>query len=139
MRSIAMEYSPRPSVSLSEREVFVGNILGKTGAQSKKQHDLSVSMKERFHSDLRYIVNCIVGSNDAEVSNESLERSIACLAASLESQKEKKTTRGSRQREKLVSFGYVAAAVCLREMAKLRLDAPPRVVVRRDGPRIYTG
>jgi hypothetical protein len=90
----------------------VGNILGKTGAQSKRQHELSISMKERFNDDLAYIVNCIV-KNGTERSEESLERSIACLKVGLET-----GTRGLKTGGELVSFRYVAAAVCLKEVER---------------------
>ena len=111
--NIASEYSSQPSRPLSELEVFVGNILGKTGAQSKKQHELSISMKERFKDDLGYIVNCIV-KDDNERSEESLARSIACFEVGLEAEK-----KGLRAGGELVSFRYVAAAVCMREVDKV--------------------
>ncbi|KFY03027.1 hypothetical protein V490_00321 [Pseudogymnoascus sp. VKM F-3557] len=81
--NIASEFSSQPSRAISEREVFVGNILGKSGAQNKRQHELSISMKERFNEDLTYIVNCIVKDGAAR-SEESLARSIACFKVGLE-------------------------------------------------------
>ena len=105
------QYSEHPLRPLSELEAFIGNILGKTGAQSKQQHELSISMKERFNTDALFIVNCIV-KDGAEWSQEALERSMACLAVSLE--------RGpARKKDQLLSFKYVAAAVCLREVDRL--------------------
>ncbi|KIX09610.1 uncharacterized protein Z518_00690 [Rhinocladiella mackenziei CBS 650.93] len=113
IQNIAYEYSNQPSPPLTEREVFIGNILGRTGAQAKKQHEWSVKMKERFNDELNYIVNRIVkdGPNKAQ---ESLERSMACLQVALE-----KDLGGSKRRENLVSFGYVAAAICLKEMERM--------------------
>lgn len=108
--AIATEYGAQPSRPLSELEVFVGNILGKTGAQSKRQHELSISMRDRFHEDLGYIVNCIL-RDGKEKSKESLERSIACFKVSLEP-----GTRSLMTGVEMVSFRYVAAAVCLREV-----------------------
>jgi hypothetical protein len=87
----------------------VGNILGKTGAQSRRQHELSISMKERFNDDLAYIVNCIV-KDGSERSEESLERSMACFKVGLGP-----GTNISKTGGELVSFRYVAAAVCLKE------------------------
>jgi hypothetical protein len=46
------EYGPRPHLPLSEVEVFIGNILGKTGALTPRQRELSISMKERFEDIL---------------------------------------------------------------------------------------
>jgi hypothetical protein len=57
--NIMFEYGPRPQCPLSEVEVFVGNILGKTGAQTKRQRELSMSMKERFEAELSFTVRCI--------------------------------------------------------------------------------
>jgi hypothetical protein len=90
----------------------VGNILGKSGAQSKRQHELSISMKERFSDDLAYTVNCIV-KDGTERSEESLERSIACFKVALEAATCLKTG------VQLVSFRYVAAALCLKEIERV--------------------
>lgn len=109
--TIMQDFSGHPTRSLSELEAFVGNILGKTGAQSRNQRELSTSMKEKFEEDSAYIVSCIV-KDDTEWSDESLERSIACLAAGLEER------HAYRRQEPLLSFKYVAAAVCLREVER---------------------
>jgi len=77
------EYNSHPHRPLSELEAFVGNILGKTGAPNKHQRDLSTSMKEKFEEDSLFIVNCILKDGHTW-SEESLERSMACLAVSLE-------------------------------------------------------
>jgi hypothetical protein len=105
------EYSDHPRRRLTELEAFVGNILGRTGAQTKSQRELSVSLKEKFDSDAGYFVNCIVKDGE-EYSAEALERSMACLDVSLEN-------RLLRSREQLLSFKYLAAAVCLREVERL--------------------
>ena len=91
----------------------MGNILGKTGAQSKRQHELSIGMKQRFNDDLGYIVNCIV-KKGTERNEDGLAMSIACFKAGLETRpKALKTSRD------LVSFRYVAAAVCLKEVDRM--------------------
>jgi hypothetical protein len=91
----------------------VGNILGRTGAQSIRQHELSISMKERFNDDLGYIVNCMV-KKDTERSEDGLARSIACFKAGLETR-----AKASKTDRELVSFRYVAAAVCLKEVDRV--------------------
>jgi len=106
------DYSEHPLRPLSELEAFIGNILGKTGAQSKHQRELSMSMKEKFDEDAGFIVNYIL-KEDSEWSEESLERSMACLAVSLEDGPVHK--RWGR----LLSFKYVAAAICLREVERM--------------------
>ena len=106
-----INYSNNPLRPLSELEAFVGNILGKTGAQNRVQHDTSVKMKERVDENNRFIVNCIL-KDGVEYSNEALERSIACLAVSLDQHTVK-------HKDQLLSFKYLAAAVCLKQVEKL--------------------
>lgn len=105
-----VEYSDHPHRLLTELEVFVGNILGRTGAQSKTQRELSTSLKEKFNDDAAYFVKAILMDGEKH-SEEALERSMACLAVSLEHR--------SLGRENLLSFKYLAAAVCLREVDRL--------------------
>jgi hypothetical protein len=105
-----VDYSEHPRRPLTELEAFVGNILGPTGAQSKNQRELSTSLKEKFDEDAAYFVKCIT-RDDEDPSDEALERSLACFAVSLENR--------SLGREKLQSFKYLAAAVCLREVDRL--------------------
>jgi len=122
------EYGPRPHIPLSEFEVFIGNILGKTGALTTHQRELSFSMKERFDDKLAFTIGRMrgdhyqSGSNDNEdfdttASKVALALSSACLFITLGSalgvKYEKKKT------SKLKSFGYVAAAVCLMEMERI--------------------
>ena len=106
-----INYSDNPNRPLSELEAFVGNILGKTGAQNRTQRDTSVKMKERVDENNHFIVNVIL-KDGAEYSAEALERSIACLAVSLDQNKVKR-------KEQLLSFKYLAAAVCLKQVQKL--------------------
>lgn len=106
-------YSEHPSRPISELEAFIGNILGVTGNQSKKQRDLSVTMKEAFDRDAGFVVNCII-NDDGEHAADALERSMACLSLCLD---EGNVFVGAgRNSDQLVSFGYIAAAVCLKEM-----------------------
>ena len=127
------EYGPRPHKPLSEVEVFVGNILGKTGAQTKRQRDLSISMKERFESDLSLTVRYITQGNDysyeeeedenangnenKEEKEQALAVGMACLWVAV-NEKADVWKYGKRCRVELRSFGYVAAAVCLKEAEK---------------------
>jgi len=128
-----LEYGPRPQVPRSEVEVFVGNILGSTGAFTRRQRELSMSMKEHFEDDLSFIVKYILSStshsNDGEEgephagrSTESnkkiLALSMACLWVGL-NESAKVWQSGKRCRVELRSFAYVAAALCLKEVETL--------------------
>ena len=106
-----IDFSTHPSGSLSELEAFIGNILGQTSVPSKRQRDNAMSMREKFGVDSLYVVNAILKDGD-EWSKESLERSMACLAVSLAPS----PIRAHRGGEYILSFKYVPAAVCLREI-----------------------
>ena len=130
------EYGPRPQYPLSEVEVFVGNILGKTGAQTTRQRELSMSMKERFEADLSFTVKCITKYADYLYDGEDYEDgeanddgvmekreqafalSMVCLWVVL-NEEAGVWEYGRRGKVQLRSFGYVAAAVCLKEADKL--------------------
>lgn len=129
-----LAYSTHPPHFISEVEVFAGAILGKNGAQSKRQREFSVSMKEKHERDVAYTVACIRhgdeydddsnegtegsvfsgGAGGGGGKREALERSIACLAVGVN------TTRVRKKVGALVSFAWVAAGVCLREVERLR-------------------
>jgi hypothetical protein len=119
------EYGPRPHLPLSEIEVFVGDILGKTGALTTRQRELCISMKERFTDILSYTVNWIRGEKDDHegegseanggAAERTLELSMACLWVA-RNEEAKIWESGKNRTSKLRSFGYVAAAICLTEI-----------------------
>ena len=110
------QYATHPSHPLTEPEVFTGNIVGKTGAQSKRQREYSVSMKEKFERDVAFTIACILKDpTTGKDSEEALERSIACLAVAMEEKEARSKKVGV-----LCSFRYVAAAVCLREVERFQ-------------------
>ena len=67
-------------------------------------------MRDSFRRDLEYIVDRILEEEDFS-DDEELERSLACFAVGMENLTAGKGARGSK--ETLLSFGYVAAAICL--------------------------
>ena len=109
-------YSTHPTRPVTETEVFSGSILGKGGAQSSRQRESSVTMKEKYERDVTFIVRWITNGNidpNGNGEEEALERSIACLYVGSQSPR-------LRQRYgELVSFFWIAAAVCLKEVEKL--------------------
>ena len=107
------QYSNHPNHFVSEIEVFSGNILGKTGSQSKRQREFSKSMKEKHDRDMEYTMLCIT-RGDGDNGSEALERSIACLYVACN------IPRMRRKVGTLASFTWIAAAVCLKEVEKLR-------------------
>ena len=67
-------------------------------------------MRESFREDLRYIVGRILNDEGTETFDQ-VERSMACLAAALENAGRGRA--GGVSQGELVSFGYVAASICL--------------------------
>lgn len=108
------EYSPSHLHYISEVEVFCGSIVGKDGAPSKRLRDVSGSMKDKHERDVAFTVACITQGEHDDHRVEALERSIACLDAACH------RVRVRRKVGRLVSFGWIAAAVCLREVEKFQ-------------------
>lgn len=104
-------YSTHPKQPLSEVEVFCGTILGTNGAQSKRQREFSATMKEKHERDVSYTVACITHGDDGD-RTQALERSLACLQVALFSN----TMVRQKKVGALVSFGWIAASVCLKEV-----------------------
>lgn len=73
-------------------------------------------MKEEFEENSVFVVNSIL-KDGTEWSKESLERTMACLAISLEDS----PFPAHRGQDHIVSFKYLAAALCLREVEFLAL------------------
>ena len=105
-----VNYSIDSTHFVSEAEVFSGRILGRHGGgQSKWQRENSQEMKDKFDRDVAYTVQCMKKGDDGD-EQDSLARSIACLFVSL-------TTKNTRKKfGALVSFQWVAAAACLKEV-----------------------
>ncbi|KAI4114603.1 MAG: hypothetical protein LQ345_004646 [Seirophora villosa] len=113
MCSTMREYSSHPIHFASEVEVFAGTLIGKNGAQSKRQREFSKSMKDKHDRDVAYTVQCILQGEEQEFSKEeALARSMACLDVAVHER------RTFKRFGRLVSFTWVAAAVCLKEVEK---------------------
>ncbi|CZR69102.1 related to RNA-directed RNA polymerase [Phialocephala subalpina] len=109
--NIMKNYSTHPTRPLSELEVFAGTVLGKDGAPTRRQREASKDMKEQFVEDTKVVVGQI----------QSLEMSMACLAASLEEGDGtgEGNSRVRRGGEHLLSFKYLAAGVCLHQVQRM--------------------
>ncbi|KAI9801541.1 MAG: hypothetical protein M1825_003220 [Sarcosagium campestre] len=111
------QFSTHATKPISEVEVYVGNIVGKTGAGSRQQREKSKSMRETYDMDVIFTINCIIKGEDQgeeAVAEEALARSIACLAVGMEQ------TQSRARVGMLRSFSYIAAAVCLKEIEKMK-------------------
>lgn len=75
-------------------------------------------MKERFDLDLAYVASCMTSDDDGdEMHMGGLELSAACYLVSIEGMSDLASTPRT---EGLVSFRYVAAALCLREIERAK-------------------
>lgn len=83
-----------------------------------------MTLKEAFDRDVASVVGWMTSSLDDKVgssphSTEALLRSVACFKVSLGEVQHVKL--GGGRHEPLVSFRYLAAAVCLREIEALEV------------------
>ena len=117
------QYSVEPSHPLSELEVFIGHIVGKNGAQSKRQREMSKGLKEKFDRDVTFTIENITGKQGGN-RDEALARAVACVSVGI----------NWEDKDALQSFQWVAAAACLKEMLRLkggvrlrRSESPPQL------------
>ncbi|KAI9788921.1 MAG: hypothetical protein M1816_006486 [Peltula sp. TS41687] len=124
LTDLMYKYSATPwSSTLTELEVFIGNIMGKEHRQSKRQREASTTMREEYDRLVQFIIAQILDKESG--GEESLERAVACLAVAVDEYKQEQYLYppGSRRRgntTKLRSFRWIAAAVCLQEVEKLQ-------------------
>ncbi|KAN0073538.1 RNA dependent RNA polymerase domain containing protein [Elaphomyces granulatus] len=110
--------SDRPwKATLTELEVFIGNIIGGSHKPTKRQKEVSKGMRDTYDSLIQSTVSMIIDRESG--GTESLERSIACFwVAHHESQ------RRSINEMELQSFPWITAITCLQEVEKLRMTTP---------------
>ncbi|KAI9048250.1 hypothetical protein LZ554_008045 [Drepanopeziza brunnea f. sp. 'monogermtubi'] len=113
MHAMMHDYSGHPRRALTELEAFAGTIFGQSGAASRNQRELTTTLKEQFEGDSLWITNYILRDGE-DWSEEALARTLACFCVSLE---DRPTTHSAE--EQLVSFKYLAASLCLREVDKI--------------------
>ena len=132
------QYATHPSQPVDELEVFLGSIIGKNWNLSKRQRELSKEMKEKYERDVAFTIDCILRGGDGAsrvIEHDALEKTMACLSlgVEVEAQMSRKTGKGrGRGKGKAAwrSFGWVAAALCLRELEKFQSG--------RVGPALFT-
>ncbi|KIW00874.1 uncharacterized protein PV09_07630 [Verruconis gallopava] len=108
VHDVAKQCTVHTAQSLHELEVVTGAVLGSVCDQRLRER--AMEMRERVRRDLAYVREQIRG--DGEDGNaESVPRSLACLTVALED------GGGRKRKGTMCSFGYVAAGVCLEEIA----------------------
>ncbi|KAI9741386.1 MAG: hypothetical protein M1834_003103 [Cirrosporium novae-zelandiae] len=143
LESLQYTYSFSPwSIRLTEVEVFIGNIVDRERGMTPKQRETSLGLREEFDVLVRYVVSRMLDSGEnkdknedatEEKDNESLERTVACLSVAVDAARSR-LAKGNRDQPAgdqdqdqdqgdLVSWGWIAAAVCLSEVEKWKRAA----------------
>ncbi|CEI65400.1 hypothetical protein FVEN_g6183 [Fusarium venenatum] len=128
------DFSENPRVPLTEVEVFCGFILNKRGAQTCRQGDASIKLKEEIDSTMAWIIKLIrdrsvgdgaetlstVTETDAATSRwreDAIELCWACVAVScIEKENAPDVYHGDGELE---SFRIVAASCLVKELNSL--------------------
>lgn len=112
MLEIMSLYAVRRTERLTEKEVFIGTIMGRSGAGSKYQREQSDYMRARFNRDLRDIKSWMKHYTAAGDGDEFMSLAASCLDVAV-----KET---SKFHVNLRSFGWFAAGLCVPEIMKDR-------------------
>ena len=109
VEDIAEYYANRQKHPLLELEVVIGTMFGASNRRSRSE---AKAMKERYTSDAAYTRTSIQTGEDGS-RDEALACAIACFSLAMNEPGRKMGNEGS-----LVSFKYLAAALCLEELEK---------------------
>ena len=105
------QYAVARTDFVTEKEVFIGTIIGKSGAGSRFQREQSDYMKARFNRDLREIQSWMENHEQVEgVSHGFLRLAAACL---YHAAKKPPNVPTGRLGTTLKSFGWFSAALCV--------------------------
>ncbi|OAP64177.1 hypothetical protein AYL99_00149 [Fonsecaea erecta] len=103
-------YAVRRTEQLTEKEVFIGTILGRSGAGSKRQREQSDYMKSQFNYELDEIK-----SRMEHLTMEDGDHGFLCLAAAC---LDVAVREPSNHDVQLSSFGWFAAGLCVPDIVK---------------------
>lgn len=110
---VMSQYATARTDFLTEKEVFIGTIIGRSGAGSISQREQSEYMKGRFNRDLREIKSWMeaeTSSEDGKDEDEFLCLATACLYVAVERASNVSTGKLGIE---LRSFGWFAAGMCV--------------------------
>ena len=114
MLEIMSQYAVARTDYLTEKEVFTGEILGRSGSANKLQREQSDLIRARFNRDLRDIKSWM----EEKVKNDPFDMfalAVACLDVAVN--RPSKTTAGPRG-DPIRSFGWFAAGMCMPELVR---------------------
>ncbi|KAL8671050.1 MAG: hypothetical protein Q9168_004443 [Polycauliona sp. 1 TL-2023] len=119
VNDIILQYSTNPPEYLEEIEVFMGSIIRRSGYRSTRQKEYTTGMKEKYDREAQVYMTAmgdidLAGEQMGDENNwEGLCRSMACLYVGLE---QPKASKGRLDGSRKDTFGWIAAAVTLREL-----------------------
>ena len=141
MLDIMTQYASGGVELLCEKEVWIGKIVGRSGAGSRFQRDQSDFMKTRFNRGLRDIKEWM-GGKMANVDEGFLCLAVACLHVAVTHTSD---LSASKLEAPLKSFRWFAAGMCLPELINqqfeegsvgMNVDISPFEALRLEGLRI---
>ncbi|KAL8646746.1 MAG: hypothetical protein Q9210_005951 [Variospora velana] len=110
---IILQYSTHPTERLEEIEVFIGSVICRTGSPSKQQKEYMIGMKEKYDREVLSLTATMRNEEARGVEHEALLRSMACLYVGIEEAAERKESVEGVRKD---TFGWIAAAACLKEL-----------------------
>ncbi|KAL9021691.1 MAG: hypothetical protein Q9185_001055 [Variospora sp. 1 TL-2023] len=110
---IILQYSTHPTERLEEIEVFIGSVICRTGYRSKRQKEYMTGMKEKYDREVLSLMATMRDEEARGFEHEALLRSMACLYVGIEEPAERKERVEGGRKD---TFGWIAAAACLREL-----------------------
>ncbi|KAL8778941.1 MAG: hypothetical protein Q9213_007176 [Squamulea squamosa] len=126
------QYSTNPPEYPEEIEVFIGNIICRTGYRSKRQKENTTGMKEKYDRVTQAYMAAMrddTCSRDLDVTIreqiddsddwEALRRSMACLFVGIQAPGMSKRRIDGGRRD---TFGWIAAAAVMRELEVYQED-----------------
>ena len=102
-------YAIRRTEVLTEKEAFLGTIMGRSGSTSKSQRQWSDEMKTRFNRELRDI-KLWMQERILEDEEDIVNMAAACLYVAVKEKSE------AAVQNDLKSFGWFAAGMCVPDL-----------------------
>ncbi|KAL8833642.1 MAG: hypothetical protein Q9170_004163 [Blastenia crenularia] len=116
---IILQHSTHPTEHLEEIEVFIGNIIARNGDRSKRQKEYATGMKETYDREVLLLMSTMRDYQTTEEQYEALCRSMAYFFVGIQKPEERKERIEGCRRD---TFGWVAAAACLKELERYQED-----------------
>lgn len=114
------QFSEHPVKPISELEVFIGNILSKSGVQNNRQRDNSIKLRDEFSRISSWITSQMrkarLGADAPLTGYETLHDSLHLCFACVNAGGEKASGVPGKNFESMQSFRVVAACALLSEL-----------------------